>query len=187
MAGFVGFIVHANCIHFPWKIPGDELCAPGVSPPLLWDNMPSEAKLQIILALGLFEFYGEAAAAKGNVGGHYMRGGKPGFYPPLKAKEGEGKNGCLTDAEGDQILPHPVPLNLFDPFGATRNKSEEWKAEKLAVEINNGRLAMIGLMSFLAEGAIPGSVPFLKGVIPSSGQINVMIPLDFSQPLPSYY
>jgi hypothetical protein len=84
-------------------------------------------------------------------------------------------------------LPHPVPLNLFDPFGATRNKSEEWKAEKLAVEINNGRLAMIGLMSFLAEGAIPGSVPFLKGVIPSSGQINVMIPLDFSQPLPSYY
>merc|ERR1712072_51520 len=33
MAGFVGYCVHANGIHFPWKVPGDELCAPGVSPP----------------------------------------------------------------------------------------------------------------------------------------------------------
>ena len=32
-------------------------------------------------------------------------------------------------------------------------------------EINNGRLAMIGLMAFLSEGAIPGSVPALKGLI----------------------
>ena len=32
MAGFVGYCVHANGIHFPWKTPGDELCAAGVSP-----------------------------------------------------------------------------------------------------------------------------------------------------------
>merc|ERR1719261_1519769 len=51
MAGFVGYLVHANGIHFPWKIPGDELCAPGVSPPQLWDNIPFEAKLQIILTI----------------------------------------------------------------------------------------------------------------------------------------
>jgi hypothetical protein len=183
MAGFVGFMVHANGIHFPWKIPGDELCAPGVSPPLLWEGLPVEAKAQIILALGLFEFYSEAAAAKGNVGGHYMRGGKPGFYPPLKAAKGEGKQGILTDIEGNTLLPHPVPLNLFDPFGGTKSKSEEWKAEKLQVEINNGRLAMIGLMGFLSEGAIPGSVPLLKGLVPASGPINVMVPLDFNHPL----
>jgi hypothetical protein len=53
----------------------------------------------------------------------------------------------------------------------------------LKVEINNGRLAMIGLMSVLSEGAVPGSVPLLKGVIPSSGEINVMSPFDFTKPL----
>ena len=51
MAGFVGYIIHANGIHFPWKIPGDEICAPGVSPVALWQGMPFEAKLQIVLAI----------------------------------------------------------------------------------------------------------------------------------------
>merc|ERR1719440_275238 len=38
MAGFVGYCVHANGIHFPWKIPGEEPCAPGVSPTALWEG-----------------------------------------------------------------------------------------------------------------------------------------------------
>ena len=33
-------------------------------------------------------------------------------------------------------------------------------------ELNNGRLAQIGIMAFLSEAKIPGAVPFLKGVIP---------------------
>merc|ERR1719183_1907250 len=169
MAGFVGYCVHANGIHFPWKIPGDELCAPGVSPPELWQNIPMEAKLQIIATIGFFEFYSEAAMSltpdangtsksfgrtgwlDGTGGSHYMRGGKPGVFPSFK-----------SIGAPNQLLPHPVPLDLFDPFGFTKNKSEEWKAQKLKVEINNGRLAMIGLMAFLSEGAIPGSVPALK-------------------------
>jgi hypothetical protein len=44
---------------------------------------------------------------------------------------------------------------------------------------------MLGLMSFLSEGAIPGSVPALKGLIPESGVINVMRPLDFMTPPPT--
>jgi hypothetical protein len=180
MAGFVGYCIHANGIHFPWKIPGDELCAPGVSPTELWQNIPYEAKLQIVLAIGIFEIYSEAAVSLSpGQGGHYMRGGKPGFFPPFKGSA----KGSLGDADGRPLLPHPVPLNLFDPFGLTSKKSEEWKAQKLKVEINNGRLAMIGLMAFLSEGAIPGSVPALKGLIPATGAINVLAPFDFAQPL----
>merc|ERR1719409_1041077 len=78
------------------------------------------------------------------------------------------------------LLPHPAPLNLYDPFNFNAKKSDEWKAKKLQTEINNGRLAMIGLMSLLSEGAVPGSVPALKGLIPATGEINVMAPFDFN-------
>jgi hypothetical protein len=187
MAGFVGYCIHANGIHFPWKVPGDELCVPGVSPPALWQGIPAEAKWQILLTIGLFEFYSESAMAKApGQGGHYMRGGKPGYFPPFnlpKGTKGESGVGTLEDADGLPLLPHPVPLNLYDPFGFNKNKSDEWKAKKLQIEINNGRLAMIGLMSLLSEGAIPGSVPALKGLIPASGEINVMSPFDFTRPL----
>merc|ERR1711937_692283 len=173
--------------HFPWKVPGDELCVPGVSPPALWQGIPDEAKWQILLTIGLFEFYSEAAMAKSpGQGGHYMRGGKPGLFPSFnlpKGVKGQSGVGVLEDAEGLPLLPHPVPLNLYDPFGFNKNKSDEWKAKKLKTEINNGRLAMIGLMSLLSEGAVPGSVPLLKGLIPASGEINVMAPFDFAQPL----
>jgi hypothetical protein len=69
-----------------------------------------------------------------------------------------------------------VPLNLYDPFNFNAKKSDEWKAKKLQTEINNGRLAMIGLMAFLSEGAVPGAVPALKGLVPATGEVNVMAP-----------
>merc|ERR1719482_466218 len=105
-----------------------------------------------------------------------MRGGKPGLFPAFK---GDAK-GVLGHSEGRPLLPHPVPLNLYDPFNFNAKKSDEWKAQKLQAEINNGRLAMIGLMSLLSEGAVPGSVPALKGLIPATGEINVMAPFDFN-------
>lgn len=42
--------------------------------------------------------------------------------------------------------------------------SDEVKARRLASEINNGRLAMIGIFGFLAADKVPGSVPLLKSI-----------------------
>ena len=82
-----------------------------------------------------------------------MLPGKPGYFPTF-----------------DQ-LPHPVPFNLFDPFKLSKNKTPEQKAKGLITEINNGRLAMIGIMAFLSESKVPGAVPALSGLIkPYAGE-----------------
>jgi len=161
MAAFVGYIVQANGIHFPWKTTLDgvtyaDIAAAG-SPADQWDALPYAAKLQIIYFVGFLEFWSESRyilASSGEV--HYMRGGKPGAFPSLKKE-----------------LPHPIPFELFDPFNLQKGKSDEWKAEKLAAEINNGRLAMLGIMAFLAESKIPGAVPALGslGIKPYLGEV----------------
>ena len=83
-----------------------------------------------------------------------MRGGKPGYFPTFSQ------------------LPHPVPFNsLYDPFGFSKNASPEKKAKGLLAEINNGRLAQIGIMAFVAESKVPGSVPALGGLVkPYAGE-----------------
>jgi len=152
MAAFVGYIVQANGIHFPWKstlsgITYDDIASAG-GPADQWDALPYGAKMQIILFVGFLEFWSENNYILQSSGqAHYMRGGKPGAFPSLKKE-----------------LPHPIPFDLFDPFGFQKNKSDEWKSKKLLAEINNGRLAMIGIMAFLAESKVPGSVPALTGL-----------------------
>jgi len=163
MFGFVGYIVHANGIHFPWKMPGDEHV--GEAPQALWAGLPEVAKWQILITISFFEFWRENSyvlAADGEQ--HYMRGGKPGYMPTF-----------------DQ-LPHPVPFNYFDPFKLSKNASPEKKAKGLLAEINNGRLAMIGLFGFLSESATPGSVPGLAsvGIKPYDGNIMAPFAGDFS-------
>lgn len=147
MAAFVGYIVQSNGIHFPWQISFDGTPFPSDagSPPEQWDALTDPAKWQIILFIGFLEWFSEAA------GTHYMRGGKPGAFPKF------------SDSE---LIPHPVPLNLFDPFGFSAKKTEAQKAQGLIKELNNGRLAQIGIIAFLSEQKVEGSVPLLKGLVP---------------------
>jgi hypothetical protein len=146
MAGFVGYCLHENGIHFPWK-PFSE-GYDGLSAPAIWDNLPIEARMQIVLVVGFFEFWSESSYVLQQDGEkHYMRGGKPGYFPSFRE------------------LPHPVPLNLYDPFGFAKKMTDEAKAKRLNMEVNNGRLAMIGLMSLLSAAKVPGSVPALAGLV----------------------
>jgi hypothetical protein len=163
MFGFVGYIVHANGLRWPWAGPWTSIPT-DVSPQEMWDLTPVEAKWQIILTIGLFEFWRENAYVLESDGEkHYMRGGKPGYFPTF------------------DTLPHPVPFNLYDPFKFSKNASPEKKAKGLVTEINNGRLAMIGLMGFLAESKVPGSVPALTsvGLKPYAGEIMAPFAADF--------
>jgi len=149
MAGFVGFIVHQNGIKFPFPGPQSVVDA-GLSAPEVWDAIPFLAKLQIIGAIGCLEHISEDKnflAADGM--SHYMRGGKPGYFPSFEANV------------------HPAPLKLWDPFGFSKGLTAEQKAKKLNAEVNNGRLAMIGLFGFISASCVPGSVPALDGVVPA--------------------
>merc|ERR1712106_374966 len=90
MFGFVGYIVQSNGIHWPWNIESSglsfgDLSAAG-SPPEQWDALSTAAKIQFFGVIAFLEHSGEK---------HYMRGGKPGFYPSLK-----------------EVVPHPVPFDL---------------------------------------------------------------------------
>jgi len=160
MAGFVGYCLHANGFQFPLHIPGDYSTK---SPAELWDQVPTNGKLQMLGFIAFLEFFGELGSRVG-APAHYMRGGLPGAYPSFKKY----LNG---------VFPHPVPLDLYDPFGIFSNASPEKKARGRLIEINNGRLAMIGLFGFLSESKVPGSVPALGSIVlPYDG--DYMAPLE---------
>jgi hypothetical protein len=145
MAAFVGYCVHANGIHFPWPMTMDGTPFPSSeSPPEIWDAIPAAAKWQIVLVIGFLEMFSEMA------GTHYMKGGVPGKFPKF--------------SEHPELVPHPVPFDLYDPFSLHKNKAPAAKERGLISEINNGRLAMLGIFGFLCEQTIPGSVPVLAGL-----------------------
>lgn len=156
MFAFVGYIVHANGIKFPWAMQMDGTPFPSeTNPPALWDAISDSAKWQIFSVIAFLEFWSELSTPDNK---HYMKGGKPGDFPDFSS--------------GPDGLPHPVPFNFYDPFKFSKNRSEEAKARGRKVEINNGRLAMIGIFGFLSEATTPGSVPVLSGIVqPYSGEV----------------
>jgi len=165
MAAFVGFSVQAAGIHFPWNLQGPlgpavpsdtptisfaDISAAG-GPADQWDALPSAAKLQILTTIFFLELVSESSVFLEMDGQkHYVRGGKPGYFPKIKGK-----------------MPHPVPLEFFDPFNLQGKMSPERKEKALLAEINNGRLAMLGTFGLVSASKgliVPGldSLPIPK-------------------------
>merc|ERR1719480_90884 len=98
MAGFVGYCLHENGVRWPFALSSslpDYSSFEGLSAPDVWDATPLASRLQILVVIGFFEFWGEwskALEADGMV--HHMKGGKPGQFPAFTF----------------------YPLSLFDPF-----------------------------------------------------------------------
>jgi len=159
MAAFVGYCVQSNFV-FPWAqtLAGDPHPSIDLSPEQQWDAVPAGAKWQIFTVISALEVWDECGG--GNMP-HYMSGRQPGKYPSFQ---------LFSDTV------HPV-LNLYDPFNLNKKMTEEKKEKRLVMEINNGRLAMLGIFGFLAADKVEGSVPALKAIaIPYSG--DVMVPFE---------
>jgi hypothetical protein len=160
MAAFVGYCVQSNFV-FPWAntLAGDPFPGTDLSPEQQWDALPGPARWQIIFVIGLLELWDECGGGGDNARKHYMRGGRPGDYPTFQNFR-------------DDV--HFV-LDLYDPFGFSKKMSAEKKERRLLMEINNGRLAMLGIFGFLSADKVAGSVPSLNDIaIPYDG--NVMAP-----------
>ena len=158
MAAFLGYMAGATeLVSGPHKILPYRGYEPGLTPPEQWDAIPLYGKLQILVIVGMLESYGELLPQ------HYTKGGVPGYYPPIKGARPE------------------ILLNLWDPFNFMARMTPEAKKAGLVKEINNGRLAMLGIFSLISEARVPGSVPVLPNEIPEYTG-NVMIPFsgDFS-------
>jgi len=147
MMAFVGYCVQSNW-HWPWRMSLDGSMFPStdLSPEDQWDAIPGNAKWQIFTVIAALEIWDEVGGAGESA--HYMRGRTPGKYPSFKAFR-------------DNV--HFV-FDLYDPFGFSKKMSDEKKQSRLVMEINNGRLAMIGIFGFMAADAVPGSVPLLKDI-----------------------
>jgi len=168
MAAFIGFIVGENNIFFPGALQGDGLLFADISSSggacAQWDALPTAAKLQILLFIGALEFWGELD------GQHYMRGGQPGKYPSF--------DNLRKDLNvGSNIVKLVPALDLFDPFKLSEKASAEKKERGLLAEINNGRLAQLGIMGFVSAASVDGSVPSLTGMIKHYDG-NVMAPFS---------
>ena len=131
----------------------------------------------------MLESYGEILAP------HY-RAAASGHYPPIKGKRPElifNLYDPFNFFEGDSARRRSrasVPLCFRFRASSVRPSAHRQlspQARGRLTEVNNGRLAMLGIFSIISEATVPGSVPALKDMIPPYDG-NVMIPFsgDFS-------
>jgi len=144
MAAFVGYWIQSNVVFtWPQSFAGTMPPSPDLLPEEQWDMVNINAKWQIFFVIGCLEIWDETGGWGDDAVPHYMRGRQPGKYPSFQTFR-------------DSV--HWVP-DLYDPAGLNKKMSDAKREERLLTEINNGRLAMLGIFGFLVADKIPGAVP----------------------------
>jgi hypothetical protein len=146
MIATVGYMLTQAGVYFPGYLSTSEgltFAQAGADGPLAaWGKVPDSGKAQILFVAGAVEWACETKKP------HYTKpGGTPGRLPeyPFDGVEG-------------MFAPR---FRFWDPLGFTKALTEEQKARKRLAELKNGRLAMIGIISFFSASTIQGSVPGL--------------------------
>merc|ERR1719198_1596127 len=138
MLATVGYLTGAAGITFPGDIANGVSFASCNANGVFnaWSLVPEAGKLQILFVILCLETAQESKKP------HYMRGGVPGKLDQLPY---EGISGLWAPK-----------IKFWDPLGFMGALTEEQKARKRKAELKNGRLAMIGIISFLVGHNLPG-------------------------------
>merc|ERR1719273_2974970 len=146
MLACTGWLVNQYQLYFPGELSsGTTFSSLGKNPLEAWAATPYDGKVQILLAIGLAEFHSELGAPYKK---HYTSGGS--FPGNQIARTPTG----WQDVWGGKVLS--IPYSDAD--------TEAKFLTQQNAELNNGRLAMIGIMGFSAAALVPGSVPALDGL-----------------------
>ena len=117
MFGFVGYIVHANGIHWPTKGPWDNIPT-DISPQEMWDQTPEVAKWQIILTISFLEFWRENAyVLKADGEAHYMRGGERAAR--ARSSSPPASLHARPTTPYANPIPSPAPITTAEPSNPT--------------------------------------------------------------------
>ena len=143
MLASAGWIVNGLHLSFPGDLAtGVKFSDLAAKSPLeAWEATPFDGKVQILIAIGLAEFHSEFGAPYKT---HYTKGGS---FPGNQLN-------FLGDSKWEDVWGGKV-------ISTTSAKTDAQFLNQQSAELNNGRLAMIGVMGFSAAALVPGSVPLL--------------------------
>jgi hypothetical protein len=165
MLATTGFLIQAAGIHFPGMLSKDVSfeSLSSMNPVEQWANVP-DAGTSILVAcclwtLNVFIWLEWISSHHSTI--HHtllLPTGKAQIVGTILIAE------LATEAKKPHyMMGGDLPTIVFPKVDFSNVNADTLKTKR-SRELNNGRLAMIAIMSFLAEHAIPGSVPVLTGI-----------------------